>query len=1159
MKRFASIVVIAAAAAACAIDTIPKGDRPTPEGNGPVVVFDLVRRPLPEIPQPNDVATVADPSSRTGRRINVSRVASTRLETAAREGFTDMEGWGTFQPITVSFARPADVPEGDPAVDIARVAARMQHDGHDFADDPVYVINLKTGVPVPLDMSGGDLPTTVVDKAKYFPNDPRATEENLLFETFDEAHGLLPTEYAPALDTDFDGVLDRPNTLGPPPAGGIDGIDNLLTFYERETDTLIMRPVLPLDEMTEYAVVLTDRLKDENGRPVRSPFDYIHHPEQRDAASKVGSAIDDKSHAAYFGDLSGSGLSHVAFTWSFTTQPVMDDMRVLRDGLSGVGPMAYLAHDYPTTISAFRAIGQAAPGQPDPPGWEQTKECAPRAARPYIVHIAQSRAVLDQFITMVAGFSPSEAARLEQSLDNVDYFVIGEFQSPYFMGDPAHEDPDGRFQINYRTGQARVQPDTVPFWLSVPKATAAHKQPFPTTVWAHGTTLHGDEIIARAGYFAKQGVAMIGIDMPGHGLFLNRGLTSVAKVALGGACMVPWLGGITASRAHDLNGDGQPDSGGLLWSAHIFHSRDNIRQSVVDMMQTTRVLASFDGKTVGTMDYDGDGKNELAGDFDADGVPDVGGATDVYSAGNSFGGVLALMHGAVDHRVKATASISGGGGLTDIATRSALVPESVLEQVLSPLLVAVPASERTQSGTAKNTRCVGDQRSVRLVLNDLTSSRELEVACLTPAELGPNTTVVLTNATNHEVRCARAGDVGRFRIPVPASIGDRLHVELWREKDLVDSYKTCRVPDGMTPLRIVDTFEQAEIGDLPTADGAPTCDDTVASSGLPDGTSCTQFRGLFYPVGSALVAPQEGLGLRRQSPDFRRLISLTQAAVDPGDPVNFAAYYYQKRSTAPDGTDLPPRPVMEFNTAGDPLVPTSTGYAFARASGAIPIFSPEVGAKYPEYANFTAPATLYDAFGHATPDELLARNFAFEGLSRLGRTRAGTACEGNRVPASASCPNGPQKNAPFCAQALADVDFLAEGQDQYAAPHPDVPMRLVRSASLVATDPSTVELAWSPRLGGVPFSPDPKTSASPLEASEAHASVPLVGVVNAYINPLGQHVWVNGDPCKAFDDAVYYDHLLIRFLATRGTDIYFLSHPGTHRCLENESCAFFGK
>ena len=41
--------------------------------------------------------------------------------------------------------------------------------------------------------------------------------------------------------------------------------DHLLTLYERETDTLVLRPVLPLDEMTRYAVVITDRLVDGKG------------------------------------------------------------------------------------------------------------------------------------------------------------------------------------------------------------------------------------------------------------------------------------------------------------------------------------------------------------------------------------------------------------------------------------------------------------------------------------------------------------------------------------------------------------------------------------------------------------------------------------------------------------------------------------------------------------------------------------------------------------------------------------------------------------------------------------------------------------------------------------------------------------------------------
>src|SRR5687768_338249 len=98
-------LVVAISASACDVDRAPDGARRTPDGDGPRVVFDVTRRPLPEIPQPNDIATFADPTSRTGRRINVSLVAPTRLESQARADFTSLEGWGTFAPLTVAFER----------------------------------------------------------------------------------------------------------------------------------------------------------------------------------------------------------------------------------------------------------------------------------------------------------------------------------------------------------------------------------------------------------------------------------------------------------------------------------------------------------------------------------------------------------------------------------------------------------------------------------------------------------------------------------------------------------------------------------------------------------------------------------------------------------------------------------------------------------------------------------------------------------------------------------------------------------------------------------------------------------------------------------------------------------------------------------------------
>src|SRR3954451_18646341 len=103
----ASMLTAGALVGACGVDTAPDGLRATPPGDGPMVKCDVTHRPLPEVPLPNDLATFADPTSRTGRRINVSLVAPTFIERTARDDFSSMEGWGTSSSITVAFDRSA--------------------------------------------------------------------------------------------------------------------------------------------------------------------------------------------------------------------------------------------------------------------------------------------------------------------------------------------------------------------------------------------------------------------------------------------------------------------------------------------------------------------------------------------------------------------------------------------------------------------------------------------------------------------------------------------------------------------------------------------------------------------------------------------------------------------------------------------------------------------------------------------------------------------------------------------------------------------------------------------------------------------------------------------------------------------------------------------
>ena len=1141
-------LVVAAAAIAigqgCGVDTAPTGLRATPPGTGPIIKWDLSHRPLPDVPIPNDIATFADPTSRTGMRINASLIAPSWMEEIARHGFSEMEGWGTSAPITLSFNRGLT---GDPhkaAIDLESVRGHMRGDGHDFSDDPVYVINLKTGVPMILDVGEGYYPATVRDPYRYWPNDPKASESNLLFETVEEGAGLTQADYKPSLDRDFDGILDHPNTLGPLLPGQIGGVDDLLTWYERETDTLILRPVLPLEEKTEYAVVITDRLKGYDGQAVRSPFPYVHHPLQRHGAEFARSFMNDTRLANYYGDLAGSGLDHVQFVWTFTTQPTQEDLRLLRNGLYGTGPFKRWQNEYPPDVSIYKAAGRTS--DPNDAVPDNDPVCAKRNKTPYVVKVSDDdvTGAFHSFFTDLFNFDPGDTAGLLDQLKHVDHVVIGNYKSPYLLGDPASRDEETRFNVNFKTGEGDIRPDTVTFWLSVPKTTAEHKPPFPVAFYGHGVTSHTDELLVYAGDYARQGIALVMYDNPEHGISLKPGEELVTKAKLNETCLVPWENGINTGRAHDLNGDGVPDSGWFWWTAHVFHVRDNVRQGILDGMQLTRILRSFDGVRHGPQDFNGDGQPELAGDFDGDGTVDVGGPNVKYSAaGESLGGIMSEIQGGIDPYLSQTSPMSGGGALVDVAVRSYGVTEAVTEQMLGPLLVSLPASarpDRNKDGELA-TLCTGDQRSVRWVVNEGDNSQEMEIACLDAKELLTNFTVVATNVRNHEVRCARTGVEGRFRISLPATKGDKVDIQVYNAPDVVTSYDGCHVLDGAPVGRRVSTWEKASFKQFPVADGDKThCD---GDSG------CQQFRDTFFPVGSSLVAPNDGFGFPRQTPHLRRLRDLAQAAVDPGDPINFAPYYMIRPLLDENDKPVEPHGLLSINTVGDAFVSIATGITFARAAGGVPFLPPQALARFPEYADYVTPQALYDQLGGRTPAQVYIDTFLAEGVNRLARTHAGPGCRPNYLDVKTpTCNQTKTVDTEACSKALFDVDWVSEGKSKLDQPHATMPVRLGRIAGLHPTDAISLAHAWEPRLQGVPFAPD---------AQGWPANQKVVAVLNHYLELKGQHTWDAPDVCRRWDYATYGNGLMARFFASEGKDVYYLSHPTSHGCLVDVSCPFF--
>ena len=341
-------------------------------------------------------------------------------------------------------------------------------------------------------------------------------------------------------------------------------------------------------------------------------------------------------------------------------------------------------------------------------------------------------------------------------------------------------------------------------------------------------------------------------------------------------------------RARDLDGDGKIDAGGDTFSSYAFHSRDTVRQSVLDHLQFIRVLRGFDGKRR----FAGSGSS-LAGDFNNDGVVDVGGPSLPYFVwGSSMGGIHAGIIGAVEPAVTAAAPVAGGGALTNLTSRSIqkTVRLDTVMRALGPVIVGAPA----KSGAAGAVQ-------VSYFFPLAGKLRELPVGAFSGVRAGY--LVKLKNLDSGRAAWARVSQGGRFNLHMQADAGDRFTVTLYDGAGEKEQAKLSAWP--------------ADVWFRPTGSGSPT-----------------------YKKGAALRSPAEGWGYHRGSPDLRRLIGLAQMVLDPADPVNYAAHLFKDPlAVRPEGKQT--TNLLTIVTLGDPMNPMDIHGAVGRAAGLIDYKSPD--------------------------------------------------------------------------------------------------------------------------------------------------------------------------------------------------------------------------
>ncbi len=877
MKKPLVIFLFLATILSCGDKTSPKGLFYSLNGGGPKVIFNPDAKPVPIVPFPNDLMTRYDDTSPTKLRLNLPLNAVTQLENEVRKKLNTMDGFGVMSPITVSFDKPLN-PE------------RVNR-------NTIFLINIDEkspnfGKPVQLSFGTGLFPAKI-RTFSMFANDPNSNYDNILFpfnvSEDDYSRNTLEPYYIP---------------------------DDKAGIY-----TIYLRPLLPMEENTKYAVVLTPLITDMDDNPIQSPFPHVNHILQTEDLLKLVEGTPSVMNKLNLDN------NQIAFAWSFTTQSVTRDLYSIRQGLEGNGLFSYLYKQFPPVFGRINELNAGCSEQPSI----------------YVIKAEDFSKGLQNFLNTFADLIDLGDFPLAILLDfsYVDYFVFGSYTSPSFI-----KNEGGFFKIDYITGNAGVIPDKVTFFATVPKQRDKYKQPFPVMLFGHGNSESRIDVLAIANKLAEFGIAGISIDAVGHGpsdylspiCATEEGLKSLLEElgeelqisgdldtimpALIVLLVEPLATGLCINvdlsypenwrnilkeftsngliyslacegRANDVDGDGALDSGEDFFIYDPFVSRDNLRQTVVDQMQLVRIL-----KHLGT-DINGDGViNPEEGDFNLDGKPDIGGANNpVFYSGQSLGGILGSILTAVEPDIPRSVLNVPGGTLTDIMSKSTLrgVTMRIFRKVVGPVIVSVL-----------------EDGMLSLYFNDDSKPFDRVEPVLEEGDK-----IILRNATKNLENETIAGDKGRFWINIPADEGDKLILEAQRDEERI-----------LTRTIIIDR-------------------------------------------------EHSGMGYERNSWAFRNMIDMSQMAMDAGEPLNYAIHYNNiKRKTGPNDEyqnsvlpGYPEKGVLIQVYAADTTVPASTGIALGFSAGLIDYTNLQ---KYVEkgaivglidnYKNFFAGGTFGDSF-----------------------------------------------------------------------------------------------------------------------------------------------------------------------------------------------------
>lgn len=402
------------------------------------------------------------------------------------------------------------------------------------------------------------------------------------------------------------------------------GINQVL--WDPASKTLVFEPDELLAERSRYVLVVTNGVRDANGKKLKMSDPLQGVPGQ---GNGKGNGKDKGTKGASFqpGDLD----------YQRELRDATNAVRSRSKGLNVVAASLFTTQT--TTGELINVMRQIKSKRPAPARFDLGTSSAGTVRT--VFPLSDLQAIQFNRQTGVQTFTPSflptpALAVVSGAVGSVAY---GKFSSPNYQTAARYIPPTPSL-----TGRPVPQGShELVFQLFLPNGTAPSGG-WPVAIFGHGFTdsMYGAPWTV-ASVFASRGLATLSINVVGHA----GGPQGTLNVIRNNDLPVSLPAG---GRGFDQNGDGNIDATEGVNAAppfDIIGSRDGLRQTVIDLMQLVRQIE------VG-MDVNGDGRADLD-------------PRRIYYTGQSFGGIYGTKLLGVEPNIQAGVPNVPGGSITEVA------------------------------------------------------------------------------------------------------------------------------------------------------------------------------------------------------------------------------------------------------------------------------------------------------------------------------------------------------------------------------------------------------------------------------------------------------------------------------------------------------------